>query len=66
MYPDAYFLTEEQVMDFRVWLTRNNLNMSKFAKLCGVSRQYIKQILDGKFRVTHSVKETFARGGYSI
>ena len=58
--------TEEQRIDFRVWLVKNHLTIRDFAAKCNISHQYIYKVINGKCTVTNTVVKTFKKGGYSI
>ena len=64
--PEKRFFTEKELRTFKIWLLDNNLSINQFAKKCGVARQYISDIVHGKYTVTPKVIETFKRGGYEI
>ena len=59
-------ITEKQALKFRCWLLKNELSVAEFAKLCGVSRQYISQAINGTYTVTPQLIETFKKGGYNL
>lgn len=62
----GYKITPAAKRRFKIWLLDNNLSVTKFAKKCGVTRQYISAALDGKIKCTDSVIETFKKGGYEL
>lgn len=59
-------LSKQDITRFKVWLARNNTTQAEFARRCGVSRQYLCQILKGKRHVTKKVAEMFKNSGYTI
>ena len=61
---EGYFITKEAKRNFRIWLIDKNLTVNKFAKNCGVSRQYIESVLNGKIKITSTVLAHFRKGGY--
>lgn len=63
---EGYFITKQAHTRFKKWLVDKNLTVNKFAKQCGVSRQYLEQVLAGKKKITSSVRATFLKGGYEI
>ena len=58
--------TEDDKIPFKIWLVKNRLSVKDFAKRCGVTHQYIYNIMNGKLTVSGSVLATFESGGYSI
>lgn len=63
---DGYYISEQARYRFKLWLFNNNLSISKFAKKCGVSHQYINAIINGKIKITDTVIATFKKGGYEL
>lgn len=63
---EGYFITKQAYTRFKKWLVDKNLTVNKFAKQCGVSRQYLEQVLKGNKKITSSVLETFKKGGYEM
>ena len=61
----GYFITKQASTRFKKWLVDKNLSVSGFARQCGVSRQYIEQIVKGQRKITDSVRDTFEKGGYN-
>ena len=61
-----YSLTSNATKRFKRWLLDNDLNIAKFSQKCGVSRQYISAVVNGKIHVTSSVIDTFKKGGYEL
>lgn len=61
---EGYFVTKQANIRFKKWLVEKHLTVNSFAKRCGVSRQYIEQILAGGKKVTEKVRFTFQYGGY--
>lgn len=59
-------ITKKQKREFMIWLINNDLTISKFAKSCGVTRQYIYAILKGRVGLTERTKEIFLKGGYEL
>ena len=64
--PEHYKVTPVAKRRFKIWLLDNELTVPKFAKRCGVSRQYIEAIVNGKVSVTSTVIELFKKGGYDL
>ena len=58
--------TEEQKIDFKVWLVKNHLSIREFSAKCGITHQYLYKVINGKCNITKTVVETFKKGGYSI
>lgn len=65
-YTCSYSATQTARKRFKRWLVDNDLSITRFAKACGVSRQYISAVIDGKVHVTPTVIETFKKGGYDF
>lgn len=65
-YECSYFATPKAKRRFKIWLMDNELSITQFAAKCGVSRQYISSVIDGKIHVTPTVIATFKKGGYEI
>ena len=63
---DGNFITEDEVIEFKVWLLKNGLSLNRFAKKCGCSRQYLSHILERRKKVTEKVKNRFKLGGYEL
>ncbi len=63
---NSYFITDKQVENFKIWMIKQNINIGMFALRCGVTRQYICGVLNRQWRITHSVVETFKKGGYNL
>lgn len=63
---DGHMVTEKARMRFKVWLVQNNLSMSKFAKRCGCSHQYLSKAINGKIKITKAVVDKFRKGGYEF
>lgn len=61
---EGYFITKQANTRFKKWLIDKNLTVNRFAQQCGVSRQYIEQILAGQKKITEKVRFTFQTGGY--
>ena len=61
---EGYFITKQAHIRFKKWLIDKNLTVNRFAQQCGVSRQYIEQILAGQKKITEKVRYTFQVGGY--
>lgn len=59
-------ISKQTRTEFKVWLVRNNLTQSDFARLCGVKRQYISQIVNGKVRITDSIIKMFKKNGFPL
>lgn len=63
---NSYTMTENAVIRFKIWLVKNNLSMSQFAKNCGVSKQYISSVICGRNYITKKCREIFKKGGYEL
>ena len=63
---NSYTMTKSAVIRFKKWLVGKNMSMSEFARICGVSKQYISSVCCGKNYITPKCREIFARGGYNI
>lgn len=63
---EGHYITESARVRFKKWLVEKHLTVNSFAKGCACSRQYIEQILDGKRKITSSVREHFLKGGYEL
>lgn len=61
-----YIMTNEGKTRFKCWLVKKGISMRKFAKMCGVSQNYISLVVNGKSHITPKAREIFARGGYDI
>ena len=61
---EGYSITKQALTRFKKWLIDKNLTVNRFAQQCGVSRQYIEQILAGQKKITEKVRYTFQVGGY--
>jgi len=66
MIKDGNYITQAALLRFKTWLWEQNLTVNKFAKKCGVSRQYIERVLHGQTKITASVREWFLKGGYEL
>lgn len=62
---EGYYITKQAKLRFKKWLIDKNLTVNSFAKQCGVSRQYIEQILAGQKKITNAVLDRFEKGGYT-
>lgn len=62
----SYTIKENAKKRFKVWLVQNDLTLRQFATKCGVSHQYVSQVVCGKRNITPNVIETFKRGGYEL
>lgn len=51
---------------FFIWLLKNNLSLTQFAKKAGCSRQYLTRALNGETNITSTVREWFKKGGYDL
>lgn len=58
--------TKKDKLAFQYWLLENGLTIRKFAQNCGVSHQYISDVICGKINTTEKIIETFKRNGYQI
>lgn len=63
---DGYKVTKAARERFYIWLTKNHLSLSKFAKQCGCSRQYLTKALNGEIKCTDTVIAKFKKGGYNL
>lgn len=66
MIKDGHFITEAAQNRFKRWLINRKLTVNKFSKGCGCSRQYIEKVLQGKVKITASVRGHFLKGGYDL
>lgn len=60
------YITNSTIKRFKVWLVKNNLSQSQFAKDCGVSRQYINRLLKKEFYITPKIIQMFSDRGFQI
>ncbi len=65
-YTCTYIITEPAKKRFKRWLVDNDLTIASFSRKCGVSRQYISSVLNGKVHITPTVIATFKSGGYDL
>ena len=66
MMRNSYTMTKNAVLRFKMWLVKNNMSASDFARKCGVSRQYISSVICGRNYITKKCREIFQKGGYDL
>lgn len=61
-----YKITSAAKKRFMLWLFKNDMTLTDFAKKAGCSRQYLTRALNGEITITSTVLEWFKKGGYEL
>lgn len=59
-----YYISADQVKEFKHWLVDEDLNFAQFCKRCGTTRQYLERAVKGIIPITDSIAALFKKGGY--
>lgn len=61
-----YIMTKSGRNRFKKWLIDTEQTQLQFATKCGISKQYLYAIINGKRHITQRVREQFKKGGYDL
>ena len=60
-----YFTNEDRI-NFAIWLIKNDLNLTEAAQKCGFSKTYLSLLVNGKRPFTDEVKGKLEEIGYEF
>lgn len=61
-----YYFDEKDKMDFQIFIIKNNITRTDFAKMCNISLTLLTLLFNGKRSITKDVAKMFTEHGFKV
>ena len=61
-----YYFDEKDKMDFQIFIIKNGITRTDFAKMCNISLTLLTLLFNGKRSITKEVAQAFTEHGFKV